>query len=332
MKPVNKIIPFLFFIFLFTSCEPLKSLQIETLTPSQVNLPRDFNKILFVNLDNDINNDNEKDTMLYGVITEEMNYGFLEIINSTSFIDSLDYLYIQKGFPSGERLYQQDTISWDYLGKLAKNTQADIFVVLDSLSIDVNTESFADLESDPVVYFKYRELNVAIHWSMFSLKTRKRLDSYLYSDNFYWESSAYSKEKAGNQLPSLEKSVREISFFAAFDYGKRIFPNWQKETRFYFVTGNKDFTQAAKLVTDNEDWKQASVLWKKHINHIDREISSRACFNLALANEMQGNFAKALDWAMKSDKIKSKTKTRLYISILKQRNINTRKLKQQLQY
>ena len=314
---------------LFLACEPLTSIRIETLVPASIEFPGNFNKLIFVNADTDINNDGIIDTSLYNIITSEMSLGFLNAINSTSSIDSSKFLFI-KGFPTREKLYAHDTISWSYLKKLTGNTNADLFVILDSIKLTMDNESSVDYMSYPTEYYHLRQMSVNIHWSVFDLVEKKRLDQYNYKDTLFWESVEYSEAQLKRKIPSLEKCLREMSFFSALDYANRILPGWQQENRYYFQLGNKDFKQAAMLITQQSDWNSASQIWINYVDNYDRELASRACFNLALANELKGNFEIAIKWAEQSNKIKNKTKTRYYISMLKTREKNLKKLQEQL--
>jgi hypothetical protein len=328
MKKIYNVLIGFALSMLFYACEPLASIKIETLVPSPIEFPGNFNKLVFVNADTDINNDGNIDTMLYNMITSEMNLGFLEAINSTTSIDSSEFLFV-KGFPKREMIYTLDTIYWKYLENLTKNTNADLFIILDSIHLTMDNEYDVDYMAYPTEYYHLREMAVNIHWSVFDLVEKKRLDQYNYQDTLFWESVEYSEAQLKRKIPSLEKCIREMSFFSALDYGNRILPGWQQEYRYYYEIGNKDFKQAAIYVKQN-DWDSASQIWTKYIDNIDRELASRACFNLALANEMKGDFKTAINWAEQSNKIKNKTKTRYYISKLKTRQKNVVKLQKQL--
>ena len=59
------------FILAFQSCQPLTSLQIETIIPADIDFPGSFNKAVFINLATDINHDEETDTLLYNIILNE---------------------------------------------------------------------------------------------------------------------------------------------------------------------------------------------------------------------------------------------------------------------
>jgi len=317
-----------FIAVFFTNCQPLTSIQIETLVPSQIDFPGNYNLIVFANLDNDINNDGEIDTILYNMITSEMKLGFLDAIKMSAGVDSSVFLYV-KGFPDKNRIYASDTISWEYLDRLATNNNADIFILLDSIKLSMESDIYTNFYNEPTEYYKYRELAVLINWSVFDLFERKRLDSYAYKDTLYWEAYGYSKSEVESNLISLEKSIRETAYFAAYDYGKRILPGWKTERRYYFNTGNLDFQMAADCVYNN-NWDDAAAIWGKYVDHLDKEIASRACFNLAVANEIKGKFIVAIGWAERSNQIKPKTRTQYYIEILKERQQELEKLEKQL--
>lgn len=328
MKKYYFVLTLIITLFIFQNCQPLTSIYIETAVPAEINFPGDYKQIVFINLENDLNNDHKIDTLLTKIITEEMSFGFFQSIQSTLGIDSSKFLYL-KGFPLKEKLYVNDTIRWTYLKEISGNKNADIFIILDSLKLTMSTEDYIDYYTYPTEYYKNRELAVSAHWSVFDLFTKKRLDKYNYKDTLYWEATSYSKEDLEDKLPSVERSIRETSYFTAVDYANRIFPGWIREVRYYFVKGNKDFTKAAELAKQ-EKWDQASELWKPYVDYYDKEIASRAAYNLALASELKGQFIKAIGWAERSNQIKQKTRTTNYIYRLKQRQKQLVKIQQQV--
>lgn len=313
---------------LFQSCQPYKAIQIETIIPAAIDFPGNFNKIVFINLASDINHDEKTDTLLYKIITEEMSLGFMDAIHLSVGVDSTNFLYV-KGFPEKEKLYKSDTISWPYFEKISGNSNADIFIVLDSLNLSMTSDIYTEYNYVPTEYYKYRELAVNVYWSIFDLVEKRRLDRYYYNDTLLWDVHAYSKVEAEKKMPSIERSIRETSYFAAADYAKRIFPGWQSEYRYYFHLGNKDFETAAQYV-ENNGWEKAIEIWTNYVDDIDKEIASRASFNMALANEMTGKLDLAIKWAEKSNSIKNKSRTRYYISLLKRRQEDLNKLQKQI--
>ncbi len=313
---------------LLFSCQPYTTMQIETIVPAKVEFPGNFNKIVFVNLETDLNHDDRTDTLLYDIITEEMSIGFMDAIQQSVGIDSTNFFYIQ-GFPNKNQYYLRDTISWQNLEKLSNKINSDIFIILDSMNLSMINRKYTDHYTYPMEYHVYRELAVNIYWSLYDVVERKRLDKFHYNDTLIWDVKGYIKSEVPTRMPAIERSIREASYFAAADYASRIFPGWQSETRYYFNKGNKDFEKAAQLINNNQ-WEEASVLWEKYTSVFDVEIASRACYNLAFYNEITGNMDMAIAWAEKSKDFKNKSRTRYYISKLKSRKKDLEKLQKQI--
>ncbi|MDY6801155.1 MAG: DUF6340 family protein [Bacteroidota bacterium] len=326
----NKIFIILIILaFLLQNCAPqIKTLTIETISPSSINFPKNFNKIAFINFENDINDDGEIDSMLYKLITNEMALGFKDAIYSAPTIDTTDFLYV-RGFPNKRYFYLKSGINWRYFNHISKNNNVDIFIILDSLNLTMESDQFRIGNFENTEYYTYREIAIKAFWKVYDIVEKKQLDSFTYSDTIFWDAAAYNLTNLKEKLPSIERSIRETTYFAAYDYANRIFPGWQKETRQYFVKGNKDFEKAAKLVEKNK-WIEAAELWDKYLNDTDREIASRAAYNMAVASEMLGEIGLAVEYAARSYKIKNKSRTKYYIQILQTRIGELEQLKNQI--
>ena len=77
------------------------------------------------------------------------------------------------------------------------------------------------------------------------------------------------------------------------------------------------------------DWEGATEIWKKNVNHNNDQVSSRACFNMALACEANGKINLAIDWIKKSINFGNK-KGAIYLISLKERRRANKKLEEQL--
>jgi hypothetical protein len=315
-------------IVFFYSCQPLTSIEIETISPSSIDFPGAYNKIMFLNLDNDINDDSEIDTALYHIITKEMYLGFNDGIKNTPNIDSSRFIYY-KQLPDFGSIYIKDTINWALLNELERNFKTDLLIVLDSIYFIMNSGNDANYYAEPFEYYKYREITIIAKWNLFDLYENKIIDTYLYCDTLVWDAVDTDMKRLERDFPSVVQNVREICYFSALDYSKRIFPIWSKKTRYFFVEGNKHFKAAAVLANSGK-WVDASEIWKKYVKDKDKELASRACFNLAVANEILGNIDLAIEWAQLSFDIKEKKRTQYYILVLKNRKTDNKKLKYQL--
>ncbi len=324
---MKKIISFTFLIMIF-GCQPLSTFQIETLKPAPVNFPSNFNKIMFVNLDNDINNDNEVDTLVFKIVTNEISLGIKDGAINTPNIDSSNFLYSNSFFEI-DSFYIDTTINWRYLDGFINQYETDLLIILDSIELVMNEWEEADYEVYPVEFYKYREFSVSAYWKFIDVYERNILDSFTYSDTLFWELKNISKKDLENEFPSTVQCLRELCYYTGLDYSKRIFPAWKTETRFFYIEGNKQFKSAALLANEGK-WNEASEIWKQYVKHIDKELASRACFNLAVASEILGNIDIAVQWAQISYDIKEKKRTRYYILKLKNRLSDINKIKQQV--
>ena len=315
-------------ILLFYSCQPLVSLQIETIKPSQVNFPGAFNKIMFTNLETDFNNDQEIDTLLFNIITNEMKLGFYDGIKLTPNIDSSRFI-VGNHFFQSNLIYENDTINWNLLQEINRQYGTDIIIVIDSLNYIMDSGTETNYYSIPNEFYKFRELSIEVYWKMYDIYEKKIIDSFVYSDTLIWDAVDTDLKELDKKIPSVLSCVKEVSYFAAVDYSSRIFPVWKTQTRYLFAEGNKQFKIAAQLANEGK-WDSASEIWKQYVKHVDKEIASRACFNLALASEIIENIDHAIQWAQISYDLKEKKRTKYYILILKSRKSEIDKLKGQL--
>ena len=67
------------------------------------------------------------------------------------------------------------------------------------------------------------------------------------------------------------------------------------------------------------DWKGASDLWLKHTSDSDSKMAGYACYNMALACEIDGDLETAIDWAKKAYVDHKNSKALNYMNILQRR-------------
>jgi hypothetical protein len=130
-------------------------------------------------------------------------------------------------------------------------------------------------------------------------------------------------------LPSKRNCINDAGRFAGEMFAVRISPNWVWVTRFYYTKENEEFKTAKQYVKLN-DWKGAAKIWQKYTTSLDPKIAGRACHNMALAAEMEGELQVALEWANKAYKLNNKYSDYSYINLLTTRIMQQDKLKEQM--
>ncbi len=89
-----------------------------------------------------------------------------------------------------------------------------------------------------------------------------------------------------------EQIAKDASEYAAILPMEYLLPYWKEVDRYYFDGGSVDMRDAGVFVRE-QNWEQASMLWKNVYDTKKGKTKMRAAFNLALFHEMQDEFEEA---------------------------------------
>ena len=93
--------------------------------------------------------------------------------------------------------------------------------------------------------------------------------------------------------------VKEVASQVGQAYALRIIPFWIRVNRDYYVRGTDNFV-IAKRKAQTGNWDDAGKLWEKETSSGDRKIAGRACYNMAIISEINGDLDAAIKWAQRS--------------------------------
>jgi hypothetical protein len=153
-------------------------------------------------------------------------------------------------------------------------------------------------------------------------------------DEYNFVESLIYKSKGSNPVAAIEAltgridAIKEVSRNAGNRYAMRILPYRLRVTRDYFVKGNDNF-EIAKRKAQTGKWDEAGKLWEKETANPDMKIAGRACYNMAIINEINGDLDNAIEWANKSYEDYNTKPALDYIRILENRRSNNELLKMQ---
>jgi Family of unknown function (DUF6340) len=152
------------------------------------------------------------------------------------------------------------------------------------------------------------------------------LDEFSFAESLVFTAKGISLLAAAGALKDRKNAIREVSRNAGHTYAMRILPFRLRVTRDYFVKGTKNF-EIAKRKAQTGKWDEAGKLWELETENPKMRIAGRACYNMAIINEINGSLDDALGWAQKAWE---DYKTRLalhYTRILEDRKYNSELLK-----
>lgn len=303
MKGFRSLICILFFI---TSCTTFSYVKIETLAPAEMNIPVHLNKI---------------------VVVDRRSFDYTRILTKNYFFNGSIFRDI-----SDNRLKILDSlISDNYFGSLMENIKSepryDLLKPDSSLTIrknqDFNTKPLNWIEvgnitepgsADGVLsyescsyYDKYKEkkysdgtiivtieIFIVSNWILYD-NTNNRTISISGRDTSYVDIIGYDYNDLARNKPEIISVLKECGINAGLSLIQKLTPYWVESNRFYFTGPGQELRNAEVFVKEG-NWDNATAIWRGLVDSESILISSRACFNIALACEVQGKPDLAWEW------------------------------------
>jgi hypothetical protein len=165
-------------------------------------------------------------------------------------------------------------------------------------------------------------------WRIYNPSTRQIVDEFMYTDHLVSSGRGINPVKAIEAVARRNEAVEELSRNIGYAYGSRLSPYKHRISRDYFVRGTDNFV-VAKRRAQTGDWQGAAQLWEKELDNSKSKIAGRACYNMAIINEINGDLNAAMDWASKSYADYDNKVALRYLNILKYRLSQNEVLEQQ---
>jgi len=349
---------FLIFIILFSSSCSISSIRFNAIKPAEINLPVEIESIVIANRTTPTKN-NKAENILDGILSGEQigvdKRASKDCINSLKFkmsnsprftlisTESIEF----KGSGTAE---MSQPLKWKKIEKNLQNYDTDALIVLESFDsssrvIDLGTKEKKrkiDGEWQKVIeYVAALDVEVQAGWRIYDIKNQKIIDEKRFFDRKVFESTGTTMLLAKKSLPTLDFAISKAAIYSGEQFFYRISPHYITIDREYFKNlknikgfkirsdnSNNLFIKASKHAS-NRNWKEAVVIWKMFVDHKNLSIASRACFNMALASEANGNIDIALNWIQKSINFGNK-KAKSYYLKLQKRKLDIEKLEQQI--
>ncbi|KAF5078152.1 hypothetical protein DSECCO2_143610 [anaerobic digester metagenome] len=204
-------------------------------------------------------------------------------------------------------------ISQRLIDSLAVQSGADVIISLEYADAHI----MPYYTGDPYGETHYQ---VAVYgfWRVYDVQKRAPVNQLLIRDTLY---VADDSAIEGEGFIVGEELINSLSYagstFAA-KFAAQFVPVWRDEERIFFSRGSDDMKNAALFAEQNQ-WKDAAAIWQRIYHSGNKTLSAQAAFNLALANEMNGNFDVALNWLDVSLDTLSTTEAKLYKNIIEYR-------------
>lgn len=171
--------------------------------------------------------------------------------------------------------------------------------------------------------------SVKMGWRLYDPKNRRIIDEFTVSEDKKWNERAATKDAVLRELPTPREAVNVVSQNAGAKYGSRIAPTWASVERDYYKKGGDQMERAYRL-TRTAKWKEAAAIWQPLTKSPDQKLASMACYNMAIACEVEGQLQSAREWAMQAYEQHNNKRGRTYANLLSQRIETQRRVNEQM--
>ena len=220
-------------------------------------------------------------------------------------------------------------LDWSQVEKICRDTKTDALFSLELFDTDTKlnystspTKINTGIISLPALEHQVN-MNTLVKtgWRMYDPGGRVILDESNISKELQFYGKGINPVVAADALIGKKEAVKQVGNMAGHIYAAKIDPYWIRVNREYFVKGS-DNLATAKRKAQTGDWDQAGDLWKKETNSSSRKVAGRACYNMAIINEINGDIDAAIMWAQKAYE-DYRVKIALgYVNILRNRKAN----------
>ncbi len=229
------------------------------------------------------------------------------------------------------------SLSWQTIEQVSKKNNVDAIFTLSFYDTDSNidynpvpVEIVGPLGVKIPVIEHHTTINTMIKtgWRIYDPNNKIILDEFVMNEKVTSKGAGINPVKAANAIIGRKESVLQVSKSMGQTYALRVFPYRIRVSRDYFVKGTENF-EIAKRRAQTGNWDGAAELWNEEVSNSNGKIAGRACYNMAIINEINGDLDAAVTWASRSyTDYKNKTALR-YLNILKYRIQKNNQLQQE---
>jgi hypothetical protein len=256
---------------------------------------------------------------LLNEVTTKLMFSLADFLNESPIFDEISDGAILE-IPGPDMVTRPDPLLPELVVYLCDSLDANAIISLESYKITFNDENESGTtisrQSQREAYLWVNSL-----WRVYSHDTGNVIDEFFLQDSL----SFYYSSRSG--IPPLEVEIKQIADNLAESCAKRITPRWVVTKRQYF-TSDRFFR--ATYFLKNGQIDEAEAVYRELLSSTSEKRVAAAAFNLALINEIRGDYKTAYGWAKWSYSLLKKPLTASYIDILEKRISESEELDRQL--
>jgi hypothetical protein len=220
-------------------------------------------------------------------------------------------------------------LSWDIVERYGNENNADALFCLELFDTNSKIDYSVHKTSvkTPLGYVPLIEQQanmrtlVKAGWRIYDVRNKRILDEAAVARTLTFRGRGINPMLAVQALIDRKEAVKEVGNTAGHAYAFRIIPLWIRVSRKYYVRGTHNF-KIAKRKARTGNWEGAAALWQQETTHPRRKVAGRACYNMAIISEINGDLDMAIQWAQQSYENHNNRLALNYVNLLRDRQEN----------
>jgi hypothetical protein len=223
-------------------------------------------------------------------------------------------------------------LEWDSVAKICHDNNVDALFALEMF----DTESKVNYGNTPgvvgvvssianVASGNANQVNMVTQvrtgWRIYDPASKNILDEYILAKDLSFIGRGITPVAAVSALITRPEAVKQVGNQVGAIYASRITPYWIRVSREYFVRGSDNFKMAMRMARTG-NWDNAGKLWQQETTNPSHKRAGRACYNMAIISEINGDIDGAMQWAQRAYENYGITIALPYVNILRHRKDN----------
>lgn len=340
----NSIFSFVIIIACY-SCSSTNLMSLSVTQPAPVSLPPNARTAAVVNRTRVMDENKTIDAIHKAVSLES---GNLQVEGARSSMSGLaDELMKNNRFSTVKPLTDLDLRSfgagvfpsampWDTVEKICRQSHSDLLFSLELFDTESKVSYGPASKTLNNVIGNISPLQQQVNmttlvktgWRIYDPASRSILDEFVLSKDLVFSAKVINPAAAASALIGRKEAVKQVGSQAGQAYAYRILPYSMRVSRYYYVRGDGSFKLATRMARTG-NWDGAAKIWQQASSSASGKTAGRACYNMAIISEINGDLAGAIQWAQKAYENYGNRLALSYINVLKNRQADNAVLQAQ---
>ena len=327
------------------SCSSTNLMSLSVVQPAPVSLPPSAKTAAVVNRTR-VADENRTIDAIHKAISLET--GSLQAEGARASMSGLtDELLKNNRFTIVKPLYNLDlrsfgagifpsSLPWDTVERICRESGSDILFSLELFDTEskvsygsTNTPLNSVIGNVPALQQQVGMTTlVKTGWRIYDPASRNILDEYVLSRDLVFSGRSSNPVAAVSAIIGRKDAVKQVGNKAGQAYAYRILPYSMRVSRYYYVRGDGNFNVATRMARTG-NWDGAAKIWQQATTSASGKTAGRACYNMAIICEINGDLNGAIQWAQKAYETYNNRLGLTYVNVLKNRENDNAILKEQ---